>query len=144
MADVKIHETGAAAEAAPEAVQVAASPSADLIRQALKEEVITDEKGRKILMRKPGVLAQFRIIEAVGPDTAANQTYMQMVNPLIWVGAIDGEPVHLPANKREVEVLIQRLDEEGLGAVMGWYMANVLGPTLEQISLAEKAAALKN
>lgn len=122
----------------------AASPSSDLVRQALKEETLTDEKGRKIKVRKPGVLAQYRLVEAVGAEAAANQTYMQMINPLIYVAEIDGDPVHLPANKREVEVLIQRLDDEGLTAVMSWYMANIIGPTMDALAAAERAAQLKN
>lgn len=121
----------------------ASLPSEDLVRQATKEETVTDEKGRRITLRKPGVLAQFRIVEAVGPELAANQTYMQMVNPLIYLSEIDGDPVFLPANKREVDVLIQRLDEEGLAAVFAWYMANIVVPTQDAVKAAERAAEEK-
>jgi hypothetical protein len=47
-----------------------------------------------------------------------------MVLPLIYVTAIDGDPVYQPASKREVEALIQRLEEEGVGAVMNGVQAN--------------------
>lgn len=137
MAEVTIHD-------GPETAKPAAKPSEDLVRAALKQEEITDERGRKIVMRKPGVLAQFRLIQAVGPETAANDTYMRMINPLLYVGSIDGEEVFPPASLREVELLIQRLDDEGLGAAMAWYMANVIGPTMEAMAAAEKAAQLKN
>lgn len=123
------------------------SPSAELIRKAMQDEVITDERGRALKMRKPSVLAQYRLIEALG-ELASNQTYMQMVNPLLYLGEIDGAQVFLPKNKKEVEALIQRLDDEGLAAVMGWYIANVIGPTSDAIEAATKAAeekaALKN
>lgn len=121
-----------------------ASPSAQLVQQALKEEIVEDAKGRKLLLRKPSVLAQFRIVQAVGPEVAANSTYMQMVNPLIYLGSVDGEAVPLPMSLREVEALIQRLDDDGLNTVMSWYMVNVIGPTMDALQAEEARARLKN
>jgi len=92
------------------------SPSDELVKKAQEEVLAEDANGRIITLRKPGVLAQFRMVEMLG-ETAANQTYMSMVLPLIYVTAIDGEPVPAPSTKRELEALIQRLDEEGVGAV---------------------------
>lgn len=127
-----------------DAAPAAEPPSRQLIRQAIKEEKIPVEDGRTLTVRKPGVLAQYRLIEAVGPEAAANQTYMQMINPLLYLGAIDDDPVHLPVSKREVEALIYRLDDDGLGALMAWYVGNVVAPTMDAIKAAEEAAALKN
>lgn len=125
-----------------------ATPSQELIANALQEEVLTDAKGRKLLMRKPSPLAQFRILEAVGPETAANQTYMQMIQPLLYLGAIDDAVVVLPQTKLELEALITRLDDDGLNSVMSWYVANVAMPSHNAIEAAVKAAtdkaALKN
>jgi hypothetical protein len=84
-------------------------------------------------VRKPGVLAQFRLVQAVGAESAANQTYMQMINPLIYLGEIDGEPVFLPMNKARGRGADPRLGDEGLNAVNGWYMVNVVGPTMDAI-----------
>lgn len=127
--------------------EAAETPSEQLVRKAMQDETITDSAGRQLKMRKPGVLAQYRLIEALG-DLASNQTYMQMVNPLLYLAAIDGDAVFMPGNKREVEALIQRLDDHGLAEVMGWYVANVIGPTNDAIEAAQKAAdqkaALKN
>lgn len=81
------------------------------------EFTISDARGRAIQLKKPGVLAQFRLVEALG-EVAQNQVYMGMVLPLIFVVAIDGEPVVQPASKAEVEALIARLDEDGIEAVM--------------------------
>ncbi|KAG0167309.1 hypothetical protein DFQ30_006189 [Apophysomyces sp. BC1015] len=47
-----------------------------------------------------------------------------MVLPLIFVTAIDDDPVFQPASKREVEALIQRLDEDGIAAVLQGVQAN--------------------
>lgn len=122
----------------------APTPTQELVKAATRSEVLTDENGRRILVRKPSVLAQFRIVQAVGPELAENQTYMAMVNPLIYVGAIDDDPVPLPASLNEVEALITRLGEEGLAAVMSWYMVNVIAPTQEAIEQAKTKERLKN
>jgi hypothetical protein len=49
---------------------------------------------------------------------------MGMVLPMIFVVSIDDEPVYQPATKREVEALIQQLDEDGIAAVLAGVQAN--------------------
>jgi hypothetical protein len=93
------------------------SPRAQMLARAAQEVAIVDARGRQITLRKPGILAQFRILEAAG-DSATNLTYVNMVLPLIFVAAIDGETVAQPATKTDLEALISRLDEEGIEAVM--------------------------
>lgn len=94
------------------------SPSEQLIAKAAQEVKITDARGRVITLRKPGVLAQYRLIEAVGPETARNTVYMNMTLPLIYVSDIDGAIVPAPTTKSQVEALITRLDEDGINAVV--------------------------
>lgn len=93
------------------------TPSEEVVQKAVSEVVITDGMGRAITLKKPGVLAQFRLIEALG-ETAKNEVYMGMVLPLIFIASIDGAVVPTPVRKSEVEALIQRLDEEGVTAVV--------------------------
>jgi hypothetical protein len=77
---------------------------------------VTDSAGRTITLQKPSMLAQYRLVEALG-ETASNQVYMNMVLPLIYVTSIDGTPA--PSTKKiQIEALIQRLDEHGLKAVV--------------------------
>lgn len=78
---------------------------------------VQDARGRTITLRKPGVLAQYRLVEALG-EVAKNVTYVDMIFPLLFVTAIDGATVPMPAKKSEIEALIQRLDEDGIAAVM--------------------------
>ncbi len=78
---------------------------------------VIDAAGRSITLARPSVLAQFRLVETVGGNAAGNQVYMGMVLPLIFVSAIDGDPVRLPATKLELEALIQRLGDAGIEAV---------------------------
>jgi hypothetical protein len=98
-------------------VQVTLKPSEAVVQKAIAEFTVTDSTGRVIKLKKPGVLAQFRLVEVLG-ESAKNQVYMGMVLPLIYVTAIDDLPVFQPTSKLEVEALIQQLDEAGCDAVM--------------------------
>lgn len=95
----------------------ALTPSQELIKKAATEVAVVDAIGRTIKLKKPGVLAQFRLVEALG-ETAKNQVYAAMVLPLIYVVAIDDMPIYQPTRKSEIEALIQQLDEHGVNAVM--------------------------
>lgn len=98
-------------------VTLNATPSQEITRAASAEHNVKDARGRTITLRKPGILAQYRLIETMG-ESAKNEVYMDMVMPVLFVSAIDGEPVPAPMKKSEVEALIQRLDEDGITAVV--------------------------
>jgi hypothetical protein len=93
------------------------TPSQQAIAKAAQEFVVEDARGRRITLKKPAVLAQYRLIEVAG-ETAKNEVYMGMVLPLIFVTAIDEEAVYQPTTKLQLEALITRLDEDGIEAVM--------------------------
>ncbi|WP_331693489.1 hypothetical protein [Pandoraea sputorum] len=101
----------------------AGSPSDEIVKAAVAEHTVQDTSGRALLLRKPGILAQYRLIEALG-DSAKNEAYMAMVMPLLFVGAINGDAVPPLRTKSEVEALIQRLDDAGVEAVMLGVQAN--------------------
>lgn len=103
---------------APRVEVTAAGAAAEVVKAAQAEIQIQDSKGRAILLKRPGVLAQYRLVEAVGKEAAENGTYMAMVMPLMFVASIDGDAVVPPVSKRQVEALIVRLDDPGLDAVM--------------------------
>jgi hypothetical protein len=97
--------------------QAAQSPAAQLIAKAAVVVIVPDDKGRKITLKKPGVLAQYRLIDALG-DSAKNETYVNMCLPLLYVVDVNGQPEVPLTTKLLVEALIQRLDDEGIAAVM--------------------------
>lgn len=99
-------------------VSLVETPSQQAIAKAALEFEVKDARGRRITLKKPPVLAQYRLIEVAGAETAKNEVYMGMVLPLIFVVAIDDDPVLQPKTKLELEFLIQRLDEDGIAAVM--------------------------
>lgn len=94
------------------------TPSEAVIKSASQLVYVTDSRGRKLGLRRLEFLEEFRIIEAVGPELAANTTYMGMLNPLLYLAEIDGEPVAIPRNKIQAEALIQRAGREGFIAVL--------------------------
>ncbi len=122
----------------PDPVPTAPTPTEQIIAKAAAEVVITDPRGRTIKLRKPGVLAQFRLIEALG-DTARNEVYVGMVMPLLYIATIDGEPAFPPSKKSEVEALIQQLDEDGISAISEAVFKN-----FGQSNPDAEKAALKN
>ena len=100
------------------------TPTESLVSAALLEVNVTDAAGKVITLKKPNALAQYRIVKVVGGETAANQTLMMMYMPLLYVAAIDGDPVGFPTSERQLEALITRLDDPGLAAVMQGVEAN--------------------
>lgn len=94
------------------------TPTEEAMSAAVQTYEVEDkEKGRKITLRKPSVIAQYRLVGMLGNDLASNQVFVAMALPLIYVAAIDGEPVVPPVKYSELEALIQRLDEGGVAAV---------------------------
>lgn len=79
-------------------------------------KTVTDARGRILALKRPNVLAQYRLVDALG-DSAANRVYLAMCVPVLYLSAIDEQPVSQPSTKREIEALIQRLDDDGLKAL---------------------------
>ncbi len=113
-------------------------PTDQILAKANEESVITDSNGRVIKLKKPGILAQYRLVEALG-DVAANAVYRNMVIPLIYVTEIDGMAVNPPKSKLQVEALVQQLDEAGIEAVMT-HVQELYGATDPE----QEKAAIKN
>ena len=112
------------------------TPTEQVIAKASAEVAVTDARGRTIRLKKPGVLAQYRLIEILG-ESAKNEVYVGMVLPLIYVCEIDGDQVAQPNTKREVDGLIQRLDEDGIAAVMNGVQSHFgsVDPEADQAAL---------
>jgi len=99
-----------------EPVKVTLLPSEQVVEDSNKTYAVTDTKGRVITMKKPGILDQFDLVEVLG-DTAANDVYRLMCIPILYVVAIDGDPVEKVGSNREMRALIQRIGEEGFQAI---------------------------
>ena len=80
-------------------------------------EITTDARGRVLKLRKPGMLAQYRLVGMLG-KAADSETYLNMCMPLIYLYAIDDDDSISVNTVREMEALIQRLGDEGVAALM--------------------------
>lgn len=94
-----------------------AKPSAQATEQAIAEITVKDSRGRIITLKKPNVLAQFRLVKMLG-ESARNSAYMAMVTPLTYLVSFDGDAIIPPQTERELDALIQRLDEPGIMAIL--------------------------
>lgn len=120
-------------------VTIHETPTDHILTVGRREAEVTDARGRKIKLVRPSALAQYDLALAVGVDAADNTTFMRMAMPLLYVAAIDGDPVFFPATMLQVRSLIGLLDHEGLEAVMNGVME-----TFGQTDEAKQRDAIKN
>ncbi len=113
-----IRKNGAAAEAAP-------TPSAAIVQAATKTKTVVDSLGRSITVRKFSALTRMKFAELVGAAAASNAQYLGVAALAAAVIEIDGDRVAFPTSKRELEALVQRLDDEGIEAI---------GPALAELA----------
>ncbi len=132
MAEVKVKNvrTGAAE---------AGDTSAQSVAKAKNQTEVTDDRGRKIGVKRLNALEKMRLSKIAGPDGASNPTYFGYVILAASVVSIDGEPEVFPMTSRAVEALISQLDDDGLSAVSG-AVAELSGG----LSPAEEAEHAKN
>jgi len=80
------------------------------------DEVI-DATGRRLALRRLGVLDRLRLFEAAGAELSRNDRWLGLAVLAASVTAIDGVPVPFPASKAAIEAAVGRLDEPGIAAV---------------------------
>jgi hypothetical protein len=81
------------------------------------ETVITDAAGRRLTLRRVGVLETLRLYKALGPELSNNAPYLSAARIAASVQMIDDVPVPFPTSESALEALLQRLDEDGVVAV---------------------------
>jgi len=101
---------------------------------------VTDPKGRVLTLKEPDVLAPFRLVKIVGAEAAENRVYMNMVFPVLYLAAINGEAVFQPSSGRELDALIQRLGHDGIKSLRAGVEENFGTSERDE---EEDAAALK-
>jgi hypothetical protein len=84
-----------------------------------------DAQGRTLTFRKLNALEQSRVVRAAG-DHASNQAYMtQFVYPAASVAAIDGVPMPLPQNLKQIDSIIGQLDDDGMDVCIARVVAQL-------------------
>lgn len=91
------------------------TPTEQIVARSRKEHAFTTPNGKAIVLRNPGPLAQFDLVEMLG-ETARNEVYVGMCLPLTYIASIDGDAPTM-RTKRELRALITLLDHDGVNAV---------------------------
>jgi hypothetical protein len=107
------------------------TPSATIVASAMATQIIVDDQGRRLTIRRLHALDRLRLFKAAGPFLAQNQPWLGMALVACSVAAIDDIPFPPPVSEPQIEAMIGRLGDTGIAAV-----ASALHQPLEQ-SLAE-------
>ena len=101
---------------------------------------VTDANGRKIVTKEidPGDL--FNIIEAAG-GAAENKQWMRLAMVVCSVTEIDGIPVPMSAEKKDIVALARKIGNSGLVALQKALFGDDEAPAKTD---AEQVAAAKN
>ena len=82
-------------------------------------DTVTDSRGRVLEIKKPSPLERMRLTRACG--TAADiQTYFGQAVAAFFVRSIDGAPQPTPSKVEQVDLMIDRVGDEGISAVVAW------------------------
>ena len=111
------------------------------VKTNLKVVTVTDELGRKIVVRKLNALNKVDLAEVVGAERCENEAVIGPCAVAYSVSEIDGEQVFPPNSWSEMRVLLGRLDDEGIAAAT---MAHIDHFGVVPESMDEASDALKN
>lgn len=93
------------------------TPSQNMTRDANAMCYETDKRGRRIGVVKPSALTRYRLLKILGPESAKNEPLLGHAMLAFLVREINGEPVQVPNSERQIEAMIDRLDDDGLNAI---------------------------
>jgi hypothetical protein len=94
-----------------------ATPSERIISANARAIVAKDIEGREFAVRRPDALDRLRLFKALGAELSLNTPYLGMALLASAVTTIDGVPVPAPVTESQLEALVRRLGDSGIGAV---------------------------
>lgn len=113
------------------------SETARIMSATQASEVITDARGRQIEVRRVGRRDSMRLMRAWG--TACNvQVWLGQALLASCAKSVDGVPLPSPGTADQAEMLVERLDDDGLEAIGAWLQEQ------SEKSMDELRAASKN
>lgn len=94
-----------------------ATPTERIIAANARTIVAKDAEGREFTVRRPDALDRLRLFKALGAELSLNTPYLGMALLASAVTTIDGVPVPAPGTESQLEALVRRLGDTGIGAV---------------------------
>lgn len=79
--------------------------------------IVVDARGRAIKVRQLKAIDRMRLFGFIDNSMADKDRWLSYAFLASCCAAIDGDPVMLPSGTKEIEFLVQRLDDEGLNAI---------------------------
>lgn len=79
--------------------------------------IVTDNDGRKIQLRRVGVLETMRLFKALGSELSENRSYVNLAIVAASVDGIDDVPIPFPVNVAGVEAIISRIGDENINKI---------------------------
>lgn len=80
-------------------------------------DIIKDKTGRRIELRRMGVLEQLRLYKALGPNLSLNEAYVGLAMIASAASMIDDVPMPFPNSETAVETLLDKLGDHGVEAI---------------------------
>jgi hypothetical protein len=93
------------------------TPSTSIIAAGLVTQTITDDGGRRLMIRRLNALDRLRLFKAAGPLLSQNQPWLGMALIACSVTAIDDVPIPPPVNESQIEAMIGRLGDAGVAVI---------------------------
>lgn len=93
------------------------TPSEAVINSANEIKFVTDVRGRRIGVEKPRALLRFRLLKILGAENAKNEPLLGNAMLAFLVREINGDKLPQVNSERQLEAMIDRLDDDGLAAV---------------------------
>lgn len=93
------------------------TPSETIVNSATEIKYATDARNRRIGVERPRALLRFRLLKILGAENAKNEPLLGNAMLAFLVREINGEKVAQINSERQLEAMIDRLDDDGLAAV---------------------------
>jgi hypothetical protein len=94
-------------------------------------EIIKDKAGRRIELRRVGVVEQLRLYKALGPQLSLNEAYIGLAMIAAAASVIDDVPIPFPKGEAAIEALLERLGDDGVEAI-----GAAIAPDSAEVALA--------
>jgi hypothetical protein len=96
---------------------IASADDAPVLSAAAAQGEVVDAKGRKLRFRQLTLLQETDLIMAMGKH-AENQLLLGRALLAAQVASINGDEVDLPQGEREYRAMLQRVERDGISAVV--------------------------
>lgn len=108
------------------------TPTQEVVKASNETATCKDSRGRTIKFRRLKPSIKQRLFKIAGPENSKNEAWMAGASTAVVIVDIDGEPQTVN-NEREIEVLLDVLDDEGFVAVNLAYVKAFGATSLEKI-----------